>query len=206
MGLDFMLEIRPVGAREIANAQYVFEGKWRLNRIRSIENDLFCFKPENEAGSTNPRLPSWERQVNAYREDFRRFDLISRYETRIVRNCVRVETDLDKLQKRRGKKRTFDEKSSPAIAWYNRLLIGVAKLETARSATDASLAPTPNDPPEITEKNSNKTQDPKRVTQTAAVGSTEISFGKKDRSEDVNSAPESQAGKLHPKARRKKAA
>jgi len=83
---------------------------------------------------------------------------------------------LDKLQKRRGKKQCFDEKSSPAIASYLRLLIGVGKLAQANS-----------DEPKNNEKNSNKTENPEPITQTAAAGSTEISFGKKDRATEAKS-------------------
>ncbi|WP_180541546.1 hypothetical protein [Nevskia soli] len=202
MGMDFFREIRPVGTREIAYAQFLFEGTWRLNRIRSVENDLFCFKPEDEAGNTTSRPPGWERQVNAYREDFRRIDLISRYESRIVRNCARIEAELDKLQKRRGRKQLFDEKSSPAIAWYQRLLSAVATLEQANSPDPQAAGPAPDEPP----KNSNKTVDRKPVTPTAAAGSNEISFGKKHSPPLPDSAPPPLPRAPKPKAKHQKAA
>jgi len=97
MGLDYMLECRPVGARETANVQLMFEGRWRMHRVLA----------------------------NAFQDTARTRDLIGRYETRSVRNGSRLNAELKELQKDRARQRPdllFEETASDAVDWYRRLL------------------------------------------------------------------------------------
>ena len=184
MGLEFMLDIRPVGVREIGNAQMLFEGRWRLQRILSVENDLFCIarkdpdRPEPaDTGKTRTRRPGLERQVDAFREEARHIELISRYETRIIRNSARVDVEVERLQQRRGAKQRFDEESSPATVWYRKLLKAANALAQAKQDYEQSLA---TEPPENTEENTHKNPDLKPITQTVSAHSSPISISKKE--------------------------
>ncbi len=135
MGLDYMLECQPVGVREIGNAQLMFEGRWRLHRILAIECDLLVIPQPREGDPTaRVRLPSPVRRVNAFREEARNMELISRYETRIVRNGSRLNAELKEMQKDRAAQtpdRVFDEATNEAIDWYRRLLVCSNALDKA---------------------------------------------------------------------------
>jgi hypothetical protein len=139
MGLDFMRACKPVGVREIGNAQLMFEGRWRLHRILAIESDLLVVSPPREDDPVvRSRSQNRGRQVNAFREEARNIELISRYETRIVRNGARLNAELKELQRDRagqtpdlGFDQPSDESNNEAIAWYMRL---VAVSETLAKA------------------------------------------------------------------------
>ncbi len=140
MGLDFMRACEPVGVREIGNAQLMFEGRWRLHRILSIESDLLVVSPPREDDPVvRSRSQNRGRQVNAFREEARNIELISRYETRIVRNGARLNAELKELQKDRaiqspdlGFDLAFNEANNEAIAWYKRLVAVSEKLAKAK--------------------------------------------------------------------------
>ncbi len=142
MGLDYMRELKPVGVRETANAQLIFESRWRTNRILSIENDLFIYQQPlpREAGpelvgKSRPRAPRKDRQVNAFREEARQIDLISRYESRLIRNAARLTQELKEMRQERAAESpdlVFDAETSPAILWFRKALALFAKLTQAR--------------------------------------------------------------------------
>jgi hypothetical protein len=136
MGLDYMLECQPVGARETGDAQLIFEGRWRLHRILAIEDDLLVISQPREGDPiARVRNPGPARRVNAFREEARNIDLISRYETRIVRNGSRLNAELKELQNDRARQspdRVFDEATNEAIDWYRRLLVCSEALAKAK--------------------------------------------------------------------------
>ncbi len=136
MGLDYMLSLKPVGALETGAAQLYFEDRWRLHRILSIENDLFFIDPPNPDDSQpSARKSGVERQVNAYREEARNIDLISRYETRLMRNSGRLMEEIRTLRAERAKADpglVYNEQTDPAAAWYRKLLAQAERVAAAR--------------------------------------------------------------------------
>jgi hypothetical protein len=85
------------------------------------------------------RAQNAARQVNAFREEARNIELISRYETRIIRNGARLNAELKELQNDRtgqvpdlGFDQPFDEAGNEAIAWYKRLVARSEALLKAR--------------------------------------------------------------------------
>ena len=149
MGLDFMRELEPVGARETSNAQMIFEGRWRLHRILSVENNMFCIErpaPQDSGkpapGKPRTRQAGIAQQVNAFREDANQIELISRYENRLIRAGERLTDQLEQIQKRRGVRKpylTFDESSSPVVIWYGKVLARAQALAAARRDYDNYL-------------------------------------------------------------------
>jgi hypothetical protein len=141
VGLEYMLSLKPVGALETGDAQLYFEDRWCLHRILSVENDLFFIdppKPGPNADDPQPsaRKPGVERQVNAFREEARNIDLISRYETRLMRNSGRLMEEIRALRAERAKTDTdlvYDEQTDPAAAWYRKLLAQAERIAAARA-------------------------------------------------------------------------
>ncbi len=142
MGLDYMRELKPVGVRETANAQLIFESRWRTNRILSVESDLFIYQQPLPAqagpalvGKSPPRAPRKDRQVNAFREEARQIDLISRYESRLIRNAARLTQELKEMRQERAAESpdlVFDAETSPAILWYRKAIALFEELKKAR--------------------------------------------------------------------------
>jgi hypothetical protein len=177
MGLDYMRELKPVGVRETANAQLIFESRWRTNRIMSVENDLYVYQQPLPAeagptlvGKSLPRAPRKDRQVNAFREEARQIDLISRYESRLIRNAARLTQELKEMRRERAAESpdlVFDAETSPAVIWYLKALAVFEELKKTRQESEehgaASTEPVENtnktpfrknpppEPPEIDE-------------------------------------------------------
>lgn len=150
MGLDYMRELKPVGALETSNAQLIFESRWRTHRIMSVENDVFIYEPPlpaqagpELAGKSPTRKVRKDRQVNAFREDARNVDLISRYETRLIRNASRLTIELKEMRKERAAaspELVFDPETSPAVLWYKKILAEYEELKQAREDCEANQA------------------------------------------------------------------
>ncbi len=149
MGLDFMRELQPVGVLEISCAQMIFESRWRLCRIVSIENHLFFVKPPepSEDGialsdQARVRRPGLAQQVDAFSEGVGQIDAVARYETHLIRNSERLFKELDYLQEQRARRaphRVFDEDTSPAVAWYRKALSRCEELAKAMQNYDDYL-------------------------------------------------------------------
>jgi hypothetical protein len=144
MGLDYMVSLKPVGALETGAAQLYFEDRWRLHRILSVENNLFFIDPPKpgltpgpDPGDPQPsaRKSGLERQVNAFREEARNIDLISRYETRLMRNSGRLMEEIRTLRIERAKTDpdlAYNEQTDPAAAWYRKLIAQAERIAAAR--------------------------------------------------------------------------
>jgi hypothetical protein len=192
MGLAYMRECRPVGVRETGNAQLMFEGRWRLHRILSVECDLFVVSPPREGDPVaRRRNPDPARKVNAFRQEARNLELISRYETRILRNGARLSDELEKFQSTRARNApdlVFDEQSNEAVDWYKRLLAISEALARAKQEYDDYQAA---HPPEIPAEG-------ETVTEAPATTSTGSSFRAMPPRATVESAPAKPAAP-HPK-------
>ncbi len=140
MGLEYMLSLKPVGALETGAAQLYFEDRWRLHRILSVENDLFYIEPPQpcaQPGDPQPRARKSgpARQVNAFREEARNIDLISRYETRLMRDSGRLMEEIRTLRAERAETDpdlVYDEQTDPAASWYRRLLAQTKRIAAVR--------------------------------------------------------------------------
>ncbi len=191
MGLDYMRELKPVGVREIANAQLIFESRWRTNRIMSVENDLFIYQlplpPEagpELAGKSLPREARKDRQVNAFRREARQIDLISRYESRLIRNAASLTKELKEMRQERLAESpglVFDAETSPAVLWYLKALALFEKLKKTRPDSEEQEAASKGAAPDPIEN------------------TTPIPFGK-------NSQPDPRGAQLHKPKTKKRAA
>jgi hypothetical protein len=149
MGLDFMRELQPVGVLEVSCAQLIFESRWRVCRIVSIENHLFCLRPpaSSEDGialsdQARVRRPGLAQQVDAFSDGVGQIDAIARYETHLTLNSERLFKELDYLQEQRAHRaphRVFDEASSPAVTWYRKVLTRCEELAKAMQNYDDYL-------------------------------------------------------------------
>jgi hypothetical protein len=106
------------------------------NRILSVENDLFYLgAPQPEDALPSLRKSGLARQVNAFREEARNIDLISRYETRLMRNSGRLMEEIRTLRAERAKSEpglVYDDQTDPAASWYRRLLAQAKRIAAAR--------------------------------------------------------------------------
>jgi hypothetical protein len=102
---------KPVGALETELAHSIAEDRWRLRRIRAIENAIFALSVESALEPTDTAAaPSPDplddadlsfAQARAWIDNSRQLELLSLYEHRLQRNLDRVLRQLETLQAQR---------------------------------------------------------------------------------------------------------
>ncbi len=148
MALEYMLELQPVGARETSNAQCIFEAKWRLHRIAAVENSLFSgprraqVEKDKTLDETGNLTPGYAAQLAALREESHLIEVVGRYETRMIRNAQRLTEELEHFQAKREQRPThavFNEETSPAIIWYEAVIVRCKKLAQAKQEYEEAV-------------------------------------------------------------------
>lgn len=101
-----LTSLHPVGALELQLAQSIAEDNWRLNRARSLENNIFAITAtfHDSTGETESEdLDAALAHARTYIADPGRLNLLSLYERRIHGNMIRTLKQLTDLQTARRK-------------------------------------------------------------------------------------------------------
>jgi hypothetical protein len=103
--------LHPSDAIENQYAQSIAEGHWRLNRARTIENNMFTlaasFDEENSDESDNPEIDKALAAARTFIADPARFQLLTIYEMRINR---KTQNDLKQLRELQATRLALEEK------------------------------------------------------------------------------------------------
>jgi len=107
---DIVESVKPADALESQFAQSVAQGHWRLNRARTIENNIFSLACSFQDASDETENPEVENALAAARTfvaDPERFQLLTIYEMRINR---KMQSDLRQLKELQATRRALEEK------------------------------------------------------------------------------------------------
>jgi hypothetical protein len=103
--------LHPADAIESQYAQSIAEGHWRLNRARTIENNMFTlaasFDEENSDESDHPEIDKALAAARTFIADPARFQLLTIYEMRINR---KTQNDLKQLRELQATRLALEEK------------------------------------------------------------------------------------------------
>jgi len=109
---DIVAVLLPTDALESQFAQSVAEGHWRLNRARTIENNIFTLARSFEEGPDNEEVENPEvdkalASARTFVADPARFQLLTTYEMRINRKML---SDLKQLKELQAERRALAQK------------------------------------------------------------------------------------------------
>jgi hypothetical protein len=97
---EIVKDLAPVGAVQIDIANSIAQDRWRLNRARAVEDNVFALgQIDNDPGiDAHPRVRGALAQAQTWLNDAHSFNLLSLYEQRIHRNLMKNTKLLEELQ------------------------------------------------------------------------------------------------------------
>jgi hypothetical protein len=98
-------DLQPEGAIETQVALSIAEGHWRLNRIRSVEDNIFAlghYSPAGDIEVDNPELQAALISARVFLDSAKDFERLTLYEQRIQRGIERHMRELEALQQKRA--------------------------------------------------------------------------------------------------------
>src|SRR5579863_6329556 len=115
MAASMLIDLNPKTEPERQIAQKVIDINFRLNRLTTIENNIFSFGLV--AGETDTdhddRIEVMAAQTRAWIERASSFDTLGRYEARLSRQLLKYQEEFERLQAAR-KKREFADRHRSA--------------------------------------------------------------------------------------------
>jgi hypothetical protein len=96
-------DLDPQSGIEHQTVQKIIDAHFRLNRLASLENNIFQFGAANYT-SDNPHddlLETMIAQTSAWLERGSSFDILGRYESRLARQLLKFTLELERLQRAR---------------------------------------------------------------------------------------------------------
>jgi hypothetical protein len=129
-------DLAPQGAIQHDLAQAIAQDRWRLNRARAVEDNIFALgQVQHDLGfDAHPRLRNAYLQAQTWLNDAPSFNLLSLYEQRIHRNLMKNTQMLEELQ----------AKARAAAQATREVLSGTPAEQTAALAPpDPNPAPAP---------------------------------------------------------------
>jgi hypothetical protein len=115
MAASLLIDLNPKTEPERQIAQKVIHINFRLNRLTTIENNIFSFGlVSNESDSPNDdRIEVMAAQTRAWIERANSFDCLGRYEARLSRQLLKYQEEFERLQAERKKREFAGRHRSP---------------------------------------------------------------------------------------------
>ncbi len=115
MSSAMLNDLNPKTEPERQIAQKVIDTNFRLNRLASIENNIFSFGlTENERDTDHDdRIEVMAAQTRAWIERANSFDTLGRYEARLSRQLLKYQEEFERLQAERRKQEFAGRHRSP---------------------------------------------------------------------------------------------
>jgi len=115
MAASMLTDLKPKTEPERQIAQKLIDTNFRLNRLASIENNIFSFGlTENETDTDqDDRIEVMAAQTRAWIERANSFDTLGRYEARLSRQLLKFQEEFERLQTERKKQEFADRHRSP---------------------------------------------------------------------------------------------
>src|SRR5882724_594193 len=102
---ELMADFAPVGAFEKRLVQSLADAQWQLDRSRTIEHNIYfasaARRIDRDADPANFDSNWADAQANAFLENAKQLDLMSRYGSRYHRQVLQIHATLAKVQKER---------------------------------------------------------------------------------------------------------
>jgi len=114
MGTAMLIDLKPKSEPERQIAQKIIDTNFRLNRLASIENNMFSFglmRNETDAAHDD-RIEVMAAQTLAWTERANSFDVLGRYESRLSRQLLKYQEEFERLQAVRKERERIDSKRS----------------------------------------------------------------------------------------------
>jgi hypothetical protein len=114
MATSMLNDLNPKTEPERQIAQKIIDTNFRLNRLTAIESNMFSFGLlENETDNEHDdQIETMAAQTRAWIERANSFDLLGRYETRLSRQLLKYQAELERLQAERKKQELIDKSRS----------------------------------------------------------------------------------------------
>jgi hypothetical protein len=136
---DYVADLDPRGPVELQLARTLGLDSWRLNRIKSVEENIFAWgslvKPGIKVESENPEIAAALAHANSYLTHSGTINEISLYESRLNRDIAR---NMDLLMRRQATRAQRTQQTQPAAA------AATEYPETAYRAAASAQAPSPS--------------------------------------------------------------
>jgi hypothetical protein len=115
MATSMLIDLKPKSEPERQIAQKIIDTNFRLNRLTSIENNMFSFSlMRNETDTAHDdRIEVMAAQTRAWIEHANSFDVLGRYESRLSRQLLKYQEEFERLQAVRKEKERIDSRRSP---------------------------------------------------------------------------------------------
>ena len=114
---DYVADLDPRGPVELQLARTLGLDSWRLNRIKSVEENIFAWgslvKPGIKVESENPEIAAALAHANSYLTHSGTINDISLYESRLNRDIAR---NMDLLMRRQATRAQRTQQTQPAAA------------------------------------------------------------------------------------------
>jgi hypothetical protein len=115
MATSMLIDLKPKSEPERQIAQKIIDTNFRLNRLTSIENNMFSFGlMRNETDTAHDdRIEVMAAQARAWIERANSFDVLGRYESRLSRQLLKYQEEFERLQAVRKERERIDSTRSP---------------------------------------------------------------------------------------------
>jgi hypothetical protein len=115
MATSMLIDLKPKSEPERQIAQKIIDTNFRLNRLTSIENNMFSFGlMRNETDTAHDdRIEVMAAQTSAWIERANSFDVLGRYESRLSRQLLKYQEEFERLQAVRKERERIDSRRSP---------------------------------------------------------------------------------------------
>jgi hypothetical protein len=114
MGTSMLMDLKPKSEPERQIAQKIIDTNFRLNRLTSIENNMFSFGLMGNESDTahDDRIEVMAAQTRAWIERANSFDVLGRYESRLSRQLLKYQEEFERLQAVRKEQERIDSTRS----------------------------------------------------------------------------------------------
>jgi hypothetical protein len=118
LSATLMSDLKPATELERQTVQKIADTHFRLNRISGLENNIFNFGLiANETENDNDdRIEVMVAQTRAWIERAGSFDVLGRYEARLLRQLLQITLELERLQTSRRAAEKLESTSLPKQA------------------------------------------------------------------------------------------
>jgi hypothetical protein len=121
---QFLVDLAPETFAERQCAQTIIDTQWRLNRVRSIEDDMLAlghYGPEGQIDPGHPQIHAALTAAAAYREHSKAFANLCMQEQRLYRILREASKSLEEMKAERIAARQADLDAALALRNLNRM-------------------------------------------------------------------------------------
>ena len=153
----YVKDLKPFGPAETQLAQVIAIDNWRLNRVKTLEENTLAFgemKVLDNIAAEHPRIHHAMCQTAAFTKELKTFNTLSLYEQRITRNIHKNMKLFWEMQDRRRAEEREKAREEALAAREPKPLTRSASASASTNGFDFSTDPTPISTPAPTAQTS----------------------------------------------------